>query len=201
MTFYHNLTKAARRLWKNEIAKEALVVVLLFGCEYLFLSFGLRYAFGTEHSPLHFVSSGSMLPALEVGDLAIVKAIEPEAVSLNDIIVFHYPWDRDRLIIHRVVGIVEKYGILYFETKGDNNLIIDPFSPFPQHLLVGVVIQRIPYVGYIALAVQSTLGMVIVAILMALLIIYGYVIPLTKRSKPESGAELESKDPERRLPQ
>ena len=203
MILYQKLTKAARRLWKDKIAKEALVLVLAIGCEYLFF-FGLTYAFGTGYLPFHPVPSESMLPTLKVGDLVIVRGIEPEAVSLNDIIVFHYPWNRDMLIVHRVVGIVKAGDTLYFETKGDNNPGRDNWDPYPgvpEHLVVGVVIGTIPYVGYVILALKEPLGMAIVALLTALVIVYEFVIPLTKRSKPESRAELEFKDSERRIAQ
>jgi len=203
LTSHRSLAKAAKQLWKSEIAKTALILVLVIGCEYVFF-FGLRYAFGTEYLPFHPVSSESMLPTLRVGDLIIVKGVESAAVSLNDIIVFHNPRNRNMLIVHRVVGIVKAGDTLYFETKGDNNPGRDNWDPYPgvpEHLVVGVVIGTIPYVGYVILALKEPLGMAIVALLTALVIVYEFVIPLTKRSKPESRAELEFKDSERRIAQ
>ncbi|MFH0849300.1 MAG: hypothetical protein V1857_07340, partial [archaeon] len=68
----------------------------------------------------------------------------------------------------------------------DNNPGRDNWSPYlgvPQSLLVGVVIGTIPYVGYIILALKEPLGMMFVATLTVVVIVYEFILPLTKKTK------------------
>ena len=182
------IAKAKRLIRHNEVAKTALMLILVIGAEYL-LFFGLRSAFRTEYLPFHPVSSESMLPTLKVGDLIVVRGTDPTNIQENQIIVFHSPRNNDMLIVHRVVRVVEKEGVLYFETKGDNNPGRDNWSPYPgvpQGLLVGVVIGTIPYVGYVILALKEPLGIMGVATLTLVVIVYEFVLPLTKKKTTAS---------------
>ena len=67
--------------------------------------FGLKVAFRTEYLPFHPVSSESMVPTLNVGDLIVVRGVDPGSVTVGTVIVFHSPRNYDMLIVHRVVGI------------------------------------------------------------------------------------------------
>ncbi len=189
------LSKTKRLLKQSEVAKTALILALVVGGEYA-LFFGLRAAFRTEYLPFHPVSSESMVPTLKVGDLIMVTGTEPRNVKVSQIIVFHNPRNHEMLIVHRVMRIIEKDGVLYFETKGDNNPGADSWSPYPgvpERLLVGVVIGTIPYVGHVILFLKEPIGMMGIVLLTALVVIYEFVIPLTRRRKstvePEKGRE------------
>ncbi len=176
------ISKTKRLFQRNEVAKTALILALVVGGEYA-LFFGLRTAFRTEYLPFHPVSSESMVPTLKVGDLIMVTGTEPQNVKLDQIIVFHNPRNHEMLIVHRVIRITQKDGEFYFETKGDNNPSTDNWNPYPgvpERLLVGVVIGTIPYVGYIILTLKEPIGMISIVLLTALVVIYEFVIPLTR---------------------
>jgi len=196
-----SLTSAIRRavsfVRRNELAKTAAVLALVVLAEYA-VFFGLRVVFRTEYLPFHPVSSGSMVPTLNVGDLIIVRGVDPKLVSVGAIIVFHSPRDRDMLIVHRVVGINTQGGRLYFETKGDNNPTKDSWSPYPgvpESHLVGVVMGKVAYLGYVILALKEPLGMATIILLTALIIVYEFIVPAGKKgSKDErSGIAHKSK--------
>ena len=69
------------------IAKDIVIVVI----GVLIIWLGLRVVFGTEN-PFYVVSSGSMVPELQVFDVLVVQGNEPfENVQKGDIIVFHRP--------------------------------------------------------------------------------------------------------------
>jgi signal peptidase len=152
--------------------------------------FGLRVAFRTEYLPFHPVSSGSMIPTLNIGDLIVVRGVEPQQVTVGEIIVFHSPRDRDMLIVHRVIGINSQGGRLYFETKGDNNPSKDNWYPYPgvpENYLVGVVIGKVAYLGYVILALKEPLGTATIVMLTAIIIIYEFVLPAARKSRKTRG--------------
>jgi len=191
-----SLASAVKRIFSTvkryELAKTAAVLALVVLAEYA-VFFGLRVAFGTEYLPFHPVSSGSMIPTLNVGDLIIVRGADPNSVTVGSIIVFHSPRDRDMLIVHRVVEINNQQGTLYFETKGDNNPTKDSWSPYPgvpQSHLVGIVIGRVAYLGYVILALKEPLGMTAIVLLTALVIVYEFIVPMAKKSREPKSQEV-----------
>src|SRR4051794_2537755 len=68
------------------------------------------------------VLSGSMEPALGVGHLAVVGAVTPQILRVNDIITYRTP-DRPNVVVtHRLIGVrTTEVGHLTFETRGDAN--------------------------------------------------------------------------------
>jgi signal peptidase len=90
------------------------------------------------------VLSSSMTPLLGVGDLAIIKPIEPSNLEVGDVAAFKDPAGRKNVIItHRIIEIKEDG----FKTKGDAVEEPDQFV-VPPYDVVGVVAFNIPYLGY-----------------------------------------------------
>ena len=97
------------------------------------------------------VASGSMRPALEVGDMAIATRVNLDAIRPGDII--QYVKDGE-VIIHRVIEIQDgDKGAKVFITKGDANTIAD--SPVPQAAVLGKAILIIPKVGWISIYLRT----------------------------------------------
>jgi signal peptidase len=184
-----NLNKGLSLVRRSELLKTAIMLGLVVLAEYA-VFFGLRVAFRTEYLPFHPVSSGSMIPTLNIGDLIVVRGVEPQQVTVGEIIVFHSPRDRDMLIVHRVIGINSQGGRLYFETKGDNNPSKDNWYPYPgvpENYLVGVVIGKVAYLGYVILALKEPLGTATIVMLTAIIIIYEFVLPAARKSRKTRG--------------
>jgi signal peptidase len=146
-----------------------LLVVILFIATYGGVEV-LRLALHTE-SPLMVVSSGSMIPVLNVGDIIIVRGVDPRTVTVGTIIIFHSPYDMP--IVHRVVNIDTNNGSIYFETKGDNNGVQDGWR-VPAANLMGVYVMKIPYIGLISLELRGPLGVTVIVLLVALIIAVEY---------------------------
>ncbi len=188
------LNKSITFFRRNELLKTVAVLALVVVAEYT-IFFGLRVAFRTEYLPFHPVSSESMVPTLNVGDLIIVKGSDPNLVTVGTIIVFHSPKNHEMLIVHRVVGITSQGGKLYFETKGDNNPIKDGWYPYPgvpEENLVGVVIGKVAYVGYVILALKEPMGMAVIVLLTAFVVIYEFIIPAVRQSSKSRPHDLPS---------
>jgi len=134
------------------------------------------------------ITSPSMVPTLNVGDLVISGNKIPEDIRVGekdgDIVILRGPqyfyengfdpifWnylENNTPIIHRAIDRKKVGNQWYFLTKGDNNKFPDGSSKFlikshdyllieydnlkaiyvPETEIIGVVIFRIPYIGYI----------------------------------------------------
>ena len=112
------------------------------------------------------VLSGSMEPALPVGGVVFIKAVEPADIGPGSIIAYR---SGELLITHRVVDVIDE-SELSFITKGDANESPD-LSPVPAASVVGRVIFDVPYLGYLAAFVKTPLGFLLAIILPGLAII------------------------------
>ena len=93
------------------------------------------------------VYSGSMVPTLRVGSLAVDRSVPSASVQVGDVITFDDPYVRGRLVTHRTVRIFQTKRGLAYRTKGDANDARDPWTiRLPGQ--VGRVAFSIPYAGY-----------------------------------------------------
>lgn len=158
---------------KKELIKNIFLIIIVLASVQAGWQI-LKFSLNTQ-IPLAYVPSKSMEPTLKVGDLVVIKGIPPNEIKEGSIIVFyvpgHYGEDEYR-IVHRVVKIVNLETGLGFETKGDNNPISDYYrwGYIPASYVVGVVVYKIPYVGYAALGVRKPLGILIISILIVMLL-------------------------------
>jgi len=162
------LDKKKKELIKNIILIIIVLVSVQIGWQILKLTLNTQI-------PLAYVPSRSMEPTLKVGDLVVIKGVSPQEIKEGSIIVFyvpgHYGEDEYR-IVHRVIKIVNLGEELGFETKGDNNPISDYYrwGYIPSSYVIGIVIYRIPYVGYAALGIRKPIGILIVSLLIIALL-------------------------------
>jgi signal peptidase I len=152
-------------------------------------------------------------PTLHKGDIIIIQKVNPKDLISNypdsNIIVYQNPTNpTDTPIVHRIVAVDEVNGTLYFQTKGDGNGVKYPALPssseydsnslwhtgegVPQNLVIGKVIFRIPYFGWITLFLKGTpWGLPVIIILILVLIALEFVIPLIRHKLSKSGANTE----------
>jgi len=157
----------------------ALVALVLGG--YASMMFLMGYTLQDVASgmctPFMAVSSQSMQPALNYGDLIIVRRETAEGIAVGDVIAFNVPSPYDRWApsptVHRVVEKLMVDGRTFFKTKGDNNPCEDPWI-VPAENVIGKYAGKIPYVGFIVLSLRSPLGLALAAFLIALASIYPY---------------------------
>ena len=155
----------------NPVARVIVLIVVLFGITLGSVG-ALRIGLHSD-SPLMVVSSGSMIPTLNVGDIIIVRGVDPSTVTTGMIIIFHSPYDYSTPIVHRVIAIDNEGGQLFFETKGDNNPVADGWR-VPAANLIGVFVAKIPYIGLLSLELRGPLGWILIALLVMLIIAMEY---------------------------
>ncbi len=119
----------------------------------------------------YVVLSGSMEPALQVGDLSVVGAVRPEDLRVGDIISYRTPSRPNTVVTHRLVGIgTNAAGRLAFETRGDANDSTDQVDVDAEAVL-GRVAYAVPKVGYLVDFAKRPLGKGVLLGLPALLLI------------------------------
>jgi signal peptidase len=99
------------------------------------------------------VSGPSMNPALEVGDVVVVREARPEDIDVGDIIRFR---QGGLPVIHRVVAIEDGGSQIVFITRGDNNNADD--DPVLASNLEGEVVLVIPKAGWFSIYLQKLIG-------------------------------------------
>jgi len=95
------------------------------------------------------VYSGSMAPAIQVGDLAVVAPVKPDRLMVGDIITYRTAQRPDVVVTHRLVDVgLGEEGRLSFQTKGDANNVVDQVA-VDQGAVLGRVAYAIPKIGYL----------------------------------------------------
>ena len=150
-----NLRKKTQNEKREPISKKKLAIsIFLIGFAFFgsyLIYFIMQIALNTS-TPMVVVVSDSMAPNINKGDLLFLQGVDPEDIEVGDVIVYdaHGLWvgAPDDPIVHRVIDIIEEDDKLYFVTKGDANDHKDK-EPVPGNRVLGKVIGRIPYVGWV----------------------------------------------------
>jgi signal peptidase len=94
------------------------------------------------------VYSGSMVPKLRIGSVAVDRPVAASSVRVGDVITFTDPYVPGRLVTHRVIRIFHTATGAAYRTKGDANTSRDPWTiRLPDR--VGRVQFSIPVAGYV----------------------------------------------------
>jgi signal peptidase I len=173
----------------NHQIKYIIVIVVVIASA-VTIWFGIiRYTFGVNN-PFYVVSSGSMIPNLNVGDYVIIKHSDSNSINDNssfnrlkigDIIIFKTPGvsaeGEHKVIVHRVAQIINADSTneeRIIRTKGDAN----PYSiryldyPIKEENYIGKVVYVIPKVGLITRAIAPPVNYVIIGVIGIILIYY-----------------------------
>ena len=133
---------------------------------------GLTAYFGAQN-PFYVVSSGSMYPELAMYDIIVISGyVSFDDVKIGDIIVFDRPKDHDRVIVHRVVAVVDD-DPKTLRTQGDNNQnsIVGTDYPITKEEYIGKVVHVVPQVGFITKILQPPINYIIIAVIIGIMII------------------------------
>ena len=134
--------------------------------------------------PFMAIFGTSMQPEYEPGDLILIEEISPSDINVGDVIVYTVPpmvravYNYPLVVAHRVIKVDTTQGTISFRTKGDNTGE-DPFTVRPEDLR-GQVSNRISYLGFPLLFLQSDYGLIFVAVGLCLLAVYLYADELSR---------------------
>ena len=157
---------------KKAISKGVIKDIIIVAIAILVIWIGLQAYFGTQN-PFYVVASGSMIPVLEVYDVLVIQGHDPfEEVEIGDIIVFDRPSDHNRVIVHRVVSIIDD-NPKTIRTQGDANPKSIPGTDFPitEEEYIGKVEHVLPQVGYITELLKPPVNYIIIAVVIGIMIL------------------------------
>jgi signal peptidase len=163
-------------LKKNESRVPSIikdVVIVVIGVAIIWL--GLRFVFDTGN-PFYVVSSGSMVPNLNVNDILVVRDGNSfQDLKVGDIIVFDRPDGADRVIVHRVAEMFDdsEGNHQIIRTKGDANDGSIPGTDFPirEDDYIGKVAYVIPGAGVVTKILSPPVNYIIIAAIIALMVV------------------------------
>lgn len=147
------LSRPRKKKWLRTL--RGLVVYVLFVALLIWgLPKGLSRWLGTQY-PMAAITSGSMWPALKVGDLILVQAVAPEALNVGDIVVYS---NERGFTIHRITEVNPEDGMI--TTRGDANNVSD--KPVKVTDVIGRTLTwssgkpfRIPRLGFISIMMSK----------------------------------------------
>lgn len=161
------------------------IIIVVAGVAVVLL--GMYLALGTVN-PFYVVSSGSMIPTLQINDVLVVNGRVPFSdLNVGDIIVFNRPDGEDRVIVHRIIDIDEnRDGVRTVKTKGDNNASSIPGTDYPirENNYIGKVSSVIPGVGFVAKVISPPVNYIIIGIILVILFFTKFGRKGTTKSGP-----------------
>jgi len=172
---------------KYSIIKDIAIIVI----GVVLIWFAVKVVFNVDN-PFYVVSSGSMIPVLNVGDILIVKDGNTfNSLKVGDIIVFNRPQGGDRVIVHRIIELSDRFGEKVIVTKGDANDGIIPGTDFPirEKDYIGTVAYTVPKVGLVLKYLNPPVNYIIIVG------IIGILIYTNMKKKNEEKGKLDGKDP------
>lgn len=103
------------------------------------------------------IGSGSMSPAIEKGDVIVLKSMKNEEarkIKKGDVLVYNHD---NKIIVHRVIKKSNNGETISFKTKGDYNNAKDSWT-VKQEDVIGIVKFRIRCVGMPTVALNELLN-------------------------------------------
>ena len=107
----------------------------------------------------HSVMSGSMSPTIATGDVVVSRPVPASRLHAGAVVTFRDPIDPSRLMTHRLQQLETIAGTTRATTRGDANTGIETWE-VPAGGTVGVVVYRLPRVGYLLHLAGSPAGRV-----------------------------------------
>lgn len=131
-----------------------------------------------------YISSNNLTNQFSAYDLIFVNKIQSEEdIKIYDVVVFKY---QNILIAHRIIEIVpDVNGKTRYITRGDANSVSDNILLTFNDIMGVYTNQKIPFVGYVVLFLQSPYSLIVLLVLLA----YIFILPLFEKKLDAVGHE------------
>ena len=176
--FFHLITK----IFLYVLFLLLVIFFLLFIFYFVDLLYNIKS--GEDKPPLfdaYIIVSPSMVPNINVQDAIIIGRTDPNDLKQGDIISYLATdsYYSGKVITHRIIGIEDVNGELFFRTKGDNNNVADGVLVNEDNVY-GKVLFRIPFLGYVRQFLSTYFGWILCIALPILYLIMTEVVRLRK---------------------
>lgn len=122
------------------------------------------------------VLTGSMSPGLPPGELVVVRAVDPAAVRVGDVVTYQLESGAPAVVTHRVAGVlVGGAGDRSFRMRGDANAADDLEAVRPEQVR-GVLWYHVPLLGWINSALSGPWRPVVVGAVAGGLLLYAVMV-------------------------
>jgi signal peptidase len=165
----------------------------------IIISLSLASYLGNSSMPNVAVSTTSMMPIYRGfqdgteqsgtlypfrGDILLVRKVPADTLEIGDVIVFNTPTVSDP-VVHRIVASWQNgSNYTFFKTNGDNNIPPDSWI-VGEDDVIGMVVIRIPHIGWFLLAMQTNLGKILILTLAGLVLFGEEILIFLGLSKNE----------------
>lgn len=176
--FFHLITK----IFLYVLFLLLVIFFLLFIFYFVDLLYNIKS--GEDKPPLfdaYIIVSPSMVPNINVQDAIIIGRTDPNDLKQGDIISYLATdsYYSGKVITHRIIGIEDVNGELFFRTKGDNNNVADGVLVNEDNVY-GKVLFRIPFLGYVRQFLSTYFGWILCIVLPILYLIMTEVVRVRK---------------------
>lgn len=144
------------------------------------------------------VLSSSMTGTYGMGDVVIVRPVDPDELAVGDVITFQPTSEDPSLTTHRIIGEVFGSEGRQFLTQGDANGAADP-SPVTPEQIMGEVWYSVPAVGYVSVWLAGDwVGTALDAIAVGLMLYGGFAMTSAwvgrRKGDREDGSQAAAED-------
>ena len=138
----------------------------------------------------YIITTDSMTPSINAGDVIIVKKVQEEKLQVGDVITFQ---KQDKVITHRITNIEEQDGKKVYTTKGDNNNLEDN-ETIEYANIEGKNVLTIPKLGYIIHILENQIVFLLIVLILLILLF----LKIEKDEKMENRREKKKIEQEKR---
>ena len=181
---------------KKAIVITAVLIIVAISSSFL-IYFILQVSLNTS-TPIVVVSSPSISPNINTGDLLFVRGVDPASIRNGtiedkdgDVIIFnaeHWGASNPGIpIVHRVIDKKFEGGVWKFRTKGDANSLPD-VGWVSEDKIYGIVIGGIPYVGWVKIILTDSGLLIPLIVIVLLLIVFSIIWDVYKEQQEKRNA-------------
>ena len=160
---------------------EIIAIILIYNIILIIVSSINGKHFNILGYKAYMVTTDSMQPSINAGDIVIVKNGKKDKIGQGDVITFN---QNDEVITHRVIKNITEENNVEYITKGDNNNTEDTFK-VKYDDVIGKMVITIPYLGKIISILDNKI-IILILLLVILIIIF---IKIEKNEKLENRRE------------
>ena len=193
--------KGKKKLGSNKAIIITIILIIVAISSSFLLYFILQVSLNTS-TPIVVVTSPSMSPTINEGDLLFVRGVDPETIRNGtaedkdgDVIIFDakglWAGAPSIPVVHRVVNKRNNGGIWEFLTKGDANLFRDGYPAeawVPEDRIYGIVIGGIPYIGWVKIILTDSGLLIPLIVIVALILVVSIVWDVYKEQQEKQTA-------------
>lgn len=118
----------------------------------------------------YIITTESMNPNINSGDIVIVKETKEDLLEVGDVITFKI--NNGAIITHRIIDIIQTpESEKEYVTKGDNNNLED-IEKVKYEQIEGSKVLKVPYLGNIAILLQDEVYLILIIIIILLICLH-----------------------------